>query len=111
MQTLSERIENWARWARNRRHRFEHCRSLEHKYRSPQIWHPPGPRPPEVQLFDALEVEKAVTQCPKKYRTIIINHYVKATNPAVTCRIVKIRFTDYDASLNMAISLLADKLS
>ena len=42
--TLNERLENWGRWARDRR-RFSHCASIEHRYRNPQYnhWQPPQP--------------------------------------------------------------------
>ena len=37
---LNERLENWGRWARDRK-RYSHCASIEHRYNSPQTWHPP----------------------------------------------------------------------
>jgi len=56
--TLNERLENWGRWARDRR-RYNHCGSVEHKYRSPQTWHPPQPKVP-VDVLDAQFIQDLI---------------------------------------------------
>jgi len=107
---LEEIFINWARWAKNRSHRKQHCFSIEGRYRSPQTWHPPEPKPPEIDLWEALKVEKAVVGLPKKYRILITGHYVYKSNPMSLVRKIAIRFNDYNATLQMARLMVKNRI-
>jgi len=64
-------INQWARWSRET-FRYGHCGSIEHKYLSPQCWESPEPRPPEINLKEVMQVERAVIQLPDKHRIVLI---------------------------------------
>ena len=53
------RFANWRRWCDQRGRKQERAGSAEGAWRSPQCWEPPNPRPPEIDLLDALDVNKA----------------------------------------------------
>lgn len=103
-------FRNWARWVRDRGYRKQHCYSIEGRYRSPQHWNPPEPRPPEVDIFQALKVEKIVIRLPNKYKVLLVGHFVKLSNPMSICRKIAIRFNDYDATLQMAKIMVRNNL-
>lgn len=103
-------FKNWARWVRDRSFRKKHCYSIEGRYRSPQHWHPPEPRPPEVDWQEALKIEKIVVRLPKKYTALLVGHYVKLSNPMSICRKIAIRFNDYEATLQMARIMVRNNL-
>lgn len=75
--TLHDRIENWRRWAIATGSPYGQANSLEGDYRSPQHWHPEGPRGPNVWLADALLLEDAwKTVRPLESRAIILWHHI-----------------------------------
>lgn len=107
---LNEILLNWARWVRDRGYRKQHCYSIEGRYRSPQHWNPPEPRPPDTDLWEAVKVEKIIIRLPRKYMVLLVGHYVKKSNPMATCRKIAIRFNDYDATLQMARLMVRNNL-
>ena len=76
--------------------RYGHVGSIEHKYRSPQCWWPPEPRPPEINLREVLDVEKAIVGVPglpEKHRICIVWKYVhRVKEPWVVARQAKKRY-------------------
>lgn len=56
------RWQNWVRWCNQKGLHQGRVGSLEGAYRSPQIWHPPEPRPPTIDVVDAILVNRAYTK-------------------------------------------------
>lgn len=110
-------FENWARWVKDRWFTPSMCKSLESHYRSPQVWHPPEARPPEVVISDALEVERVVSWLLrsengsfKGYGELLKGHYVKRARPSTTCRIARIRMNEYDDCLSRAKMIVRNRM-
>lgn len=76
MTELHHRLTNWARWAREHHGSIGHCASIEHRYRSPQHWWPEEPRM-EVDLADALTVERAVRSMPLSFQKPFVVYWVE----------------------------------
>ena len=75
--TLHERIDNWRRWALASGYPYGQANSLEGDYRSPQHWHPEGPRAPEIWRADAELLERAwTTMRPLESRAIVRWHHI-----------------------------------
>lgn len=72
------RFENWVRWCNQKGLHQGRVGSLEGGYRSPQIWHPPEPRPPSIDLPDAVLVNRAYTKL-----AIQAEHYARAIQTLV----------------------------
>lgn len=105
------RLPNWARWAKVRPH-YSSCRSLEHKYKSPQTWHEVEPKT-EIDLLDAVVIEKALVHpaFPKRAREIIKYCYLMPhLHPMKVCRKLGIRNGEIDMELRNAINMLANRL-
>lgn len=68
---LTLRIRNWARWAGGHFGSVGHCASIEHRYRSPQHWWPEQPKT-EVDLFDAVVVEKAIRALDLRHQKVFV---------------------------------------
>ena len=112
---LEKTLRNWAAYVRDRKSRQQHCASIEHRYRSPQHWHPPGPRPPEIDWKEALIVEKivvwmALSRGTLKYKVLLVGHYVKRARPEILCRKARIRMSDYDATLQVARLIVRNRM-
>lgn len=73
--TFTARLENWARYFRDHGASYTHCRSFEHRYRSPQCWHPEEPIIP-TDSIDASRIERALGHLPEFVRTTLAAHYV-----------------------------------
>lgn len=106
---LTALFENWARYVRNKFYEPSMCQSIESRYRSPQTWHPPEARPPEVDQISGMAVEKEVSYLQrsenksfKGYAEILKGHYVFKAKPEATCRRAVIRVRDYNAVLRVA---------
>ncbi len=75
---LGRLLKQWGRWGRESL-RYGHCGSTEHKYRSPQCWDAPEPKPPPLDLAEIMAVERAISgQEPlqPKWRYPLVYHYV-----------------------------------
>ena len=112
---LEKTLKNWASYVRDRKSRQQHCASIEHRYKSPQCWYPPGPRPPDINWQEALSVEKIVVWMglqhgTKKYKTLLVGHYIKYSPHIVTCKRSGIRLCDYDATLQVARLIVRNRL-
>ena len=69
------RLTNWGNWARSKLH-YGACHSIEHRYQSPQCWHPVEPRI-IVYEHDALAVERQMRFIPDKHRKALKYKYVQ----------------------------------
>lgn len=106
---LTALFENWSRYIRNSFYEPSMCQSIESRYRSPQTWHPPEARPPEVDRISGMNVEKQVTYLRlsenksfNSYAEMLKGHHVYKAKPEVTCRKARIRIRDYNAVLRIA---------
>lgn len=69
---INERLENWAKWSRDRI-RQGHCRSIEYRYKSSEVFQDNEPR----AVWDSLDAEKlhsVVCEIPERNRWIIHLH-------------------------------------
>jgi hypothetical protein len=60
--SFEARFGNWVRWCVQRGLYRGRAGSVEGAYRSPQHWDPPEPRPPTIDLVDALTVNRGYTR-------------------------------------------------
>jgi len=102
-------FENWARWCKDKYHDDAKCKSIEKLYRSPQTWHPPEARAPEVNNISASNVEREVIYLRlsenssfNSYAAILRGHYVLRAKPEYTCRKAKIKVKEYWPVLKLA---------
>lgn len=63
-------IAHWRRWCRRSETPSVHARSIETRYRTPQIWHPPEPHQ-AIDLRIAWRLEDAWRSLPEPYRIAI----------------------------------------
>lgn len=78
-------MSNWERWSRDRKHSPASCKSLESRWKSPQVWQ--GMQPYcEVDLFEALAVEKIICQLPDKNKKAIKAWHIARMPPHVMRR-------------------------
>lgn len=59
---FTARFENWRRWCNQKGLYQGRTGSIEGAYRSPQHWDPPEPRPAEINVPDAVLVNRAYTR-------------------------------------------------
>jgi len=88
---IQSRLKNWAHWAKYNRIRPASCKSLESKYKSPQIWHQPELKT-EIDLLDAYKVEEALISLPRRDMDLLVYAYIKSNrNFDIVCRKLKIK--------------------
>ena len=107
--TIHQRLVNWGNWARVKPH-YHHCASIEHRYRSPQCWYPPEPRPPEPDLFDALAVERTMRHLPQKHRESLFLRYVCRLSPEAVRRKMRVPLEDMWLLLDAARVMVINRL-
>ena len=66
---------HWGRWLRVSNPQGQ-CRSIEHRYRSPQCWYPPEPRPEPPEEQKAQSIEKVMRIVQKGPRRLLKFKYV-----------------------------------
>lgn len=105
------RFENWVRWCNARGHQTGHCYSAEGAYRSPQIWHPPEARPPEIDGNDALTINRAYTRMATltpRYanviKVLVFRH--RRDRPTLQAQMLGIHWTRLDGELDRAKKML-----
>jgi hypothetical protein len=85
------RLFNWSRWSRTTSVRPASCKSLESKYKSPQIWHEPELKA-EVDLLDAYKVEKGLVSMQRRDMDLLVYAYIKSNRDFdIVCRKLKIK--------------------
>ena len=107
--TIHQRLVNWGNWARDKVH-YGHCMSIEHRYRSPQCWYPPEPRPPEPNLFEALDVERVMRFLPSKHREALVLRYVCRMTPEGVRRKLRVPLEDLWLLLDAASVMVTNRL-
>lgn len=111
---LEEMLWNWARYVRFYRHRHT-CKSIEHRWRSPQTWNPPGPRPPDLDVPSGQIVENTVCRLLQgdyhRYGLMLVWHYVLRADIRATCRKLKLHPNDYGATLAHAKGIFVEVLN
>lgn len=112
LEQLHSRILNWARWCRESKPKG-HCRSIEHRYRSPQ-WGHWDSTPPAIQgqidLFDAHLLEDTVRLLHWRQRLIVRLTYIKRWQPGWICSKIGTNRKDYEESLYFALIALENEL-
>jgi hypothetical protein len=109
------RFENWRRWADQRGLYQGHAGSIEGRYRSPQHWDPPDPRPPSINLPDAILVNRAYMHlaqiAPKPARVIqILVFKGKNWRPQWQAQKLGIHHTGLEEALTRAKQMLENQL-
>lgn len=90
LECLESRIANWRRAILGRGINYGQCMSAEGNFRSPQHWHPEGPKPLAVDMLDADLLERAWrTIRPLQARQIVLWHHVYRLAPWVIVRRVR----------------------
>jgi hypothetical protein len=92
-------LTHWGRWVRSRASQG-HCGSLEHRYRSPQRWESPTPRPEEINATCAVLVETCMRVVPKGSRKLLKFRYVYLADLEWITK--RLRLPDYPQSLYTA---------
>jgi hypothetical protein len=105
---LDAQIANWASWVRTKPSR-SHCRSIEHLYTPPKHWWPESPRA-AIDVFAALDVERAMCVVPTQHRQALIWHYAAKAPSSYICRKLVLRRTDWDRFLDDARTMLKNIL-
>lgn len=105
---------NWIRWCNQKGLYQGRTGSLEGAYRSPQIWHPPEPRPPTIDVPDAILVNKAYTRLAKLsptnaqvIKTLVFMPWLKPTRQA---QILGTHYMRLDELLHRAKTMLKNQL-
>ena len=68
-------LVNWVRWARTPHLSMNRCKSLEHRYRSPQTWHREDLKV-DIDILQAHKVEDAVVSLNPSSRILIVYYYI-----------------------------------
>lgn len=98
------RLENWARWSRDRIRRG-HCMSFEHKYRSPQHWEREEPRI-EWDSLAAEALHSVVCGLPEHQRWIIHLHCLHKAPEGYIRRKLGIRRDDIVGEVQRAMRMV-----
>lgn len=112
---FDQRLDNWARWARPHKN-YRRTFSLEGRYKpeASEVWEPEQPHV-EVDIKDALEVERAIIGLPKKHKLTLVYCYVyfwtvrdKLLYPV--CRKIGINPTKLEEYEKVALVMLENRL-
>lgn len=106
--TIDDALGNWARWSRERRGQG-HCASIEHRFRTPNHFHPPSPNP-SIDVFSALIVEREMRQLPREHRLAVIYHYVWLAPSRYICRMLRLSHSDWPWFLADGVSMIANRV-
>jgi hypothetical protein len=86
-----------------------HCWSIEHRYRSPQCWYPPDPKPAPVNATWASLVERNMRIVPRVSRRLLKFKYVDRADHAWIRRRLHLR--DFDPELYKARQIIKNLTS
>jgi len=113
---IEAELRNWARWVRERRMRG-HCRSFEHRYRSPRgaevEWEtaPPLVPLPAPDALAAIQVEACMHLLPDGQRKALKFVYLYGAEARWCCRRLALRHSDWPEFLEAARRMLANRLT
>lgn len=104
-----DRLANWRRAFKDHRN-YRVTPSLEGRYRSPQCWEAREPSI-QVDMIDALKVERAIVGMPKLYKAILKYAYFQSFIPRqIFCRRERIRIDQYEYEEEKAVRMIDNKL-
>ena len=102
-----EFLLDWGRWSRE--HTIQgHCKSMEHRYRSPQCWYPQEPRPQTPDEMKATSVEHCMRIVPKLSRKLLKFKYIYRADQAWISK--RLRVSDYSQALYTARQIIKNLL-
>lgn len=108
------RFENWRRWCIQKGLHQGRVGSIEGAYRSPQHWDPPEPRPPMIDVLDALEVNRAYVRlaqlAPSYARAIQVLVFQAYIRPTRQAQMLGTHYLRLDALLHEAKQMLSNQL-
>lgn len=106
---IHPRLLNWGRWAgADYRHKQEHCGSAEWRYRRQADQGSTSLS--DVDLWDAVKLEKIVTRLPRKHRTAIIGWYAARDSITYITRRIGIHYARFDEHMRAALNMVENNL-
>jgi hypothetical protein len=109
VEQTKDRLANWKRAFKDHMN-YRVTPSLEGRYRSPQCWEVREPTT-QIDMIDALKVERAVVGMPKLYKAILKYAYFQMYIPRqIFCRKERIRVDQYDLEEEKAIRMIDNRL-
>lgn len=99
-----EQLENWAQWSRDRL-RKGHCRSIEYRYKSTDVWQDKEPAP----TWDSLAAERmhsVVCALPEKTRWLLHLHLLHRAPEGYIRRSLGIRRDDLVTEFHKALRMV-----
>jgi hypothetical protein len=109
LEQTKDRLQNWKRAFKDHRH-YRVTPSLEGRYRSPQCWEPREPSV-QVDMIDAINVERAIIGLPSLYKAILKYHYFTPFIPLqIFCRKNRLRVDQYSLEETKAIRMIDNRL-
>jgi hypothetical protein len=109
------RFDNWRRWCIQKGLHRGRAGSAEGAWRSPQVWDAPNPRPPEIDLPDAILVNRAFTQlalsAPRNANAIKVLVFMGWLKPTRQAQILATHYTRLDELLSRSKIMLRNLLT
>jgi hypothetical protein len=108
------RFRNWVRWCVQKGLHRGRAGSVEGAYRSPQHWDPPEPRPAEIDVLDAIVVNRAYTRLalisPRSAKVIQILVFMPYIRPQRQAQMLGTHYLRLDALLEQCKQMLRNQL-
>lgn len=109
LEATKERLDNWKRAFKDHPH-YRVTASLEGRYRSPQCWEEKQLKV-EINIIDALEVERAVIGLPAINKAILkYNYFTPFIALNGWCRKNRVRADQFEMELSRSIRMLDNRL-
>lgn len=102
---ISERLENWAAWSRDRI-RQGHCRSIEYRYKTTDVHQETMPPRVEWDGLDAQALHSQVCGLPEKYRWLIHLHVLHRAPEGYIRRALGIHRSDIVSEIHRAMRMV-----
>jgi hypothetical protein len=114
LESFDRRFENWRRWCIQKGLHRGRAGSVEGAYRSPQHWDPPEPRPAEIDVLDAILVNRAYTRLallsPRSAKVIQVVVFMPYLRPQRQAQILGTHYLRLDAELDKCKQMLKNQL-
>lgn len=102
---ISERLENWAAWSRDRI-KQGHCRSIEYRYKTTDVHQETMPPRMEWDGLDAQTLHSTVCGLPEKYRWMIHLHVLHRAPEGYIRRMLGIHRSDIVSEIHRAMRMV-----
>jgi hypothetical protein len=113
-ETFEGRFKNWIQWCIRKGLHQGRTGSAEGNWRSPQIWHPPEPRPPVLDDLDAVAVNRAFSQLaqnsPTYANVIKVLVFKPWMRPQAQAQVLGVHYMRLDQELHKAKKMLSNLL-